>query len=204
MEGITLTKGTPRIVKPREHLDRAARPEDSTQRTRPTACIVEGVAVETITSLDDLLKASFINEKDKIDDGRYLVEKGTVRAEIVDDGSHVKLHTITTRPSHPVIFGLEFYRLESGALMLVRGYANHRNPELDSQVVNNPVMLTFALSKVYEEVRLNKDPTWWLDTLRAYDQRAGTNYAQAHIDKFHGGIDPRELVVSASALESHI
>lgn len=188
---MTLTTSHTRAVKPDLVLDRPAKPEDSTERTRPSAAIVKGTPIETITTLEKLLEATFIDEGDKVEDGHYLVDVGVVRAEITQTDDNVRLHCVTKRPDHPVIFGIDFSVEENGDLKLWRGFANHRNPELDTQVVNNPYMLEFALSKVYEEVRLNKDPKWWLDTLQAYDESAGTSYTQAHIDKFHGGVDPR-------------
>ncbi len=174
------------LSKPRLDLERAARPEDSTQRSRSYAAIINGTPIQTDITFPELLEKCGFDENDRQEDGSYVFQKGTVDARLTRDEDVFNLCVVTTRPDKPVRFSMQLVPAENGLLRLKTAFANHANPELDHQRVNNPEMLDFALSKVHEEIKLVKDPVWWVSILRDYD----TAFAQAYINKHLGGIDP--------------
>lgn len=186
-------------AKPTLALNRAATPRDSQEKPEGApAVVVSGVSEPVRMTFEKLLAKTFMDETDRQTDGAYRFSQGTVDARITEEGSAVKLYCKTTRPDSPVVFNALFHRAENGDLVLGQAFSNHRNPELDSQFVNNPRMLDFALSKVYEEVRLVKDPVWFLGELDHADTQ-GEGWAQEYIDAYLSGVDPRAALPSFEA-----
>jgi hypothetical protein len=142
----------------------------------------------------ELLQICMLDENDKQPNGDYEFKKGTVSVLVRQQktGSNVHLKVGTTRGEKPVQGNFLFTAEEDGTLTLRGAHAHHENEKYDDQVIVNSSMLTFALNKAHEEIRLVKQPQWWLAQIQAYDDAHNTDYTQQYIDKNLNGIDPRK------------
>jgi hypothetical protein len=160
------------------------------ESTRPTRAFNKAARRD----FAELLQICMLDENDKQANGDYEFKKGTVSVLIRQQktGSNVHLKVGTTRGAKPVQGNFLFTTEEDGTLTLRGGHAYHANEQYDDQVIVNSSMLTFALNKAHEEIRLVKQPQWWLAQIQAYDDAHNTDYTQQYIDKNLNGIDPRK------------
>jgi hypothetical protein len=160
------------------------------ESTRPTRAFNQAARRD----FAELLQICMLDESDRQPNGDYAFKKGTVSVLVREQktGNNVHLKIGTTRGAKPVQGNFLFTTEEDGTLTLRGAHAHHENEQYDDQVIVNAEMLTFALNKAHEEIRLVKQPEWWLAQIQSYDDAHNTNYTQQYIDKNLGGVDPRK------------